>query len=99
MRRAGPDGGDMTDDVAIKTEDEVDELLGDEPAAREPVARPRPAWRQVAAWVLTTLAVTLLLFALLVPNNLNRLSLGAFVRVPIEAIVALGLVLVLPRRC
>src|SRR2546429_9834818 len=88
----------MSDGVAIKPGDDVDELPVDEPAAQEPVARPRPAWRRVAAWVLTTLASTLLLFALLVPNNLNRLSLGAFIRVPIEAIVALGLVLVLPRR-
>jgi hypothetical protein len=61
-------------------------------------ANERPRWRQVAGWVITALACLLLLFALIVPNDLSKLSFGAFLRIPVEAIVGAGLVLALPRR-
>lgn len=48
--------------------------------------------------VLTPIAAVLVLFALLVPNNLNDLSPAAFTRIPIEGILVAGLVLVLPGR-
>ena len=44
------------------------------------------------------LALALLLFALLVPHQLVRLTPGAFARIPVEALVAVALVLVVPWR-
>jgi len=58
----------------------------------------RPRLRRVAGWTATTLACLLVGFALLAPSELGRYSPGAFLRVPVEAIVAVGVVLVLPER-
>jgi hypothetical protein len=55
-------------------------------------------WRLVAARVTTVLAGLLVLFALIVPTDLNFLTPGAFVRIPVEALVGVVLVLVLPVR-
>ncbi|MET7599177.1 sulfatase [Streptomyces sp. NPDC005481] len=46
----------------------------------------------------TVLAGALVLFALLVPNHLDRLSYGAFLRIPAEGVLLAGLLLVLPPR-
>jgi hypothetical protein len=46
----------------------------------------------------TILAGALVLFALLLPNHLDRLTFGAFVRIPAEGILLAGLLLVLPPR-
>jgi hypothetical protein len=54
--------------------------------------------RRVAAVVLTTLACLLVLFALVAPNQLSLLTPWAFVRIPVEALVVVALVLVLPPR-
>jgi hypothetical protein len=67
----------------------------------EPDDAPR-AWRRVlrrgVTWVLNTLALALVLFALLLPNRLTDLTPGTFVRIPIEALVGVALALVLPAR-
>ncbi|MEV1287406.1 sulfatase [Micromonospora sp. NPDC049679] len=52
----------------------------------------------VLAWVTSALAGLLVLFALVAPNQLNRLTPGAFVRIPLEGLVAVTLLLVLPGR-
>ena len=54
--------------------------------------------RRIAAGVTTTLAALLVWSALVAPNQLNRLTLGAFIRVPIEGLVVVALVLVLPAK-
>jgi hypothetical protein len=58
----------------------------------------RPRWRTVLGWVTTALAGLLVLFALVAPNQIGHLTPGAFVRVPVEALVLAALVLVLPAR-
>jgi hypothetical protein len=55
-------------------------------------------WRRVGARVLTTLAVVLVFFALIAPNQLSKLEFSAFVRIPIEGLVGLALLLVLRGR-
>ncbi|MFF3767468.1 sulfatase [Streptomyces sp. NPDC001922] len=62
----------------------------------------RPGGRPVAAralrWVTTGLAGALVLCALLLPNQLPRLTPGAFFRIPVEAVFGAALLLVLPPR-
>src|SRR5881227_3413019 len=55
-------------------------------------------WRTVAAWALTALACLLVLFALIAPNDVSRYTPGAFVRIPLEGLLGVALVLVLPGR-
>jgi hypothetical protein len=63
--------------------------------AEEPVTdRPRSRIRSVAAWALTLVACLLVWFALVAPNRISRLTPGAFIRIPVEAIVVVALVLV-----
>jgi hypothetical protein len=57
-------------------------------------ARLRPA----ASVALTVLAVLPVWFALVAPNKLNHLSLGAFVRIPLEGVILAAVVVVLPPR-
>lgn len=76
--------GNMRRDEMTTTEDE---------ATSPPTRR-----RRVAAWVLTGLACVLTLFALVVPNQLGQLSPWAFLRIPIEALVAAVILIFLPRR-
>ncbi|GAA2079731.1 sulfatase [Actinomadura alba] len=52
--------------------------------------------RTVTARVITALACLLVLFALIAPNEVGRLTPGAFVRIPLEGILGVALVLVLP---
>jgi hypothetical protein len=54
--------------------------------------------RRVMAPVWTVLAGALVLFALVGPNRLGQLAVGAFVRIPVEGFVGGALLLVLPRR-
>src|SRR5262245_21761528 len=63
----------------------------------------RPVWRRVVAGVLTALAGVLVFLALATPNNVSRLPEGssvpeAFVRIPIEALIGIAVLLVLPAR-
>ncbi|MET8516632.1 sulfatase [Streptomyces sp. NPDC005077] len=48
------------------------------------------------AWVTTALATALVLFALLLPNQVSRLTPGAFARIPVEGILGVAILLVLP---
>ena len=50
------------------------------------------------AGVTTTLAVLLVFFALVAPNQIGRFTPAAFLRLPLEALVGVALVLVLPGR-
>jgi hypothetical protein len=59
--------------------------------------------RRIAAWVLTAAAAVLVFLALVVPDQITRLPPGAsvpaaFVRIPIEGIVAFAVLLALPAR-
>ncbi|MFC4943688.1 sulfatase [Pseudonocardia sp. GCM10023141] len=57
----------------------------------------RPA-RRVLRRVGTAAAFVLVFVALVVPNEIGRVSLGAFVRLPVEALLGAALLLVLPLR-
>jgi hypothetical protein len=61
-------------------------------------ARDRRSLREVAAAVSTVLAFLLVWFALVAPNQISRLSPGAFVRLPVEGLIVLAVVLVLPSK-
>jgi hypothetical protein len=61
-------------------------------------ARDRRSLREVAAAVTTVLAFLLVWFALVAPNQISRLSPGAFVRLPVEGLIVLAVVLVLPSK-
>lgn len=54
--------------------------------------------RQARSTAVTVLACALLWAALVLPDGLGRLTPGAFVRIPLEGLVVLALLLVLPRR-
>ena len=58
----------------------------------------RSGFRTAAAWVITVLACLLVWFALVGPNELGGLTPGAFVRIPLEALLFVGAVLLLPPR-
>jgi hypothetical protein len=53
---------------------------------------------RVVGRLVTTLSAVLVLFCLLTPNQLSRLTPGAFLRIPAEALVLVALALALPRR-
>ncbi|MEU9111068.1 sulfatase [Streptomyces sp. NPDC048483] len=57
-----------------------------------------PGAAQTAARLTTTLAAALVLFALLLPNQLTLLTPGEFLRIPVEAIFGSALLLLLPSR-
>ena len=67
-----------------------------DPGSLEPAGRRTP--RPVASAVATTLALLLVWFALVAPNQAYRLSPAAFLRIPVEGLVLAGLALVLPPR-
>jgi hypothetical protein len=58
----------------------------------------RPEVRSALWWVTTGLAVALVFAALVMPNKLWRLTPGNFVAIPLEGLVAVALVLLLPGR-
>ncbi|SOD68833.1 Phosphoglycerol transferase MdoB [Streptomyces sp. 1222.2] len=60
------------------------------------VAHPRAA--RALTWAVTGLAVALVMFALLVPNDITRIEFGRFLRIPAEGILVAGLLLVLPTK-
>ncbi|GAA3828230.1 hypothetical protein GCM10022226_56270 [Sphaerisporangium flaviroseum] len=66
----------------------------DDEMAGDPAGRLRGP-RRVATWVTTGLACLVVLFALIAPNDLNRFSLSAFLRIPVEGLVGVVLLLVL----
>lgn len=54
--------------------------------------------RRLLGWALTALACAVVVFALIAPNDVSRFGLAAFVRIPLEGLVAGALILLLPRR-
>ncbi|MFJ8673143.1 sulfatase [Streptomyces sp. NPDC093589] len=56
----------------------------------------RPATARAAARALTALAALLVISALLLPNHLDRLTPGAFARIPVEGICGAAVLLLLP---
>ncbi len=67
------------------------------PARAEAARADERGWvRRSAARATTVLACLLVWFALVAPNQLARLEPGVFVRIPVEGLVVLALVLVLP---
>jgi len=58
----------------------------------------RSGFRTAAAWVVTVLAALLVWFALVAPNEFRGLTPGAFARIPLEALLFVGVVLLLPPR-
>jgi hypothetical protein len=81
----------MTVEDDMTTDSDPEPTVGDD-------TRPHRGWRHVVAWVITALACLLVLFALVAPNQLDRLTPGAFVRIPVEGLLGVALVLVLPAR-
>lgn len=67
------------------------------PDAPRPARPARPA-RRVAACAATAAACLLVLFALMVPNDLTGIEPGKFVRIPLEGIIGVALLVVLPQR-
>ncbi|MEO7350420.1 MAG: hypothetical protein ABIW17_00855, partial [Marmoricola sp.] len=58
----------------------------------------RPRLRLVASRVATVLACLLVWAALVLPNRISELSPTAFLRIPLEGLVIVGLALALPAR-
>ncbi|CNF56659.1 Phosphoglycerol transferase and related proteins%2C alkaline phosphatase superfamily [Mycobacterium tuberculosis] len=84
------------------TEPREDELTTDSRTERVTDEDARDAGggrrRRVAARAVTGAAFLLVLLALVTPAEIARLTPGAFVRVPIEGVLGVGLILVLPAR-
>jgi hypothetical protein len=84
--------------------DHLARISGDDPPAPDPDGtgaggawRDRhPAAARVAAGTLTALAAALVLGAILLPLSVHRLTVGAFIRIPVEGVVATALLLALP---
>jgi hypothetical protein len=57
-----------------------------------------PPARPIATWAATVLACLLVLLALLAPEELSRLTPGGFVSVPMEGLLWVALLLVLPTK-
>ncbi|NMH91873.1 sulfatase [Pseudonocardia bannensis] len=62
------------------------------------VEEERGAGRRAAARATTVLAGLLVLFGLVAPNEIGGLTPGAFVRIPVEGLLGVALLLVLPTR-
>ncbi len=52
--------------------------------------------RAAVAWAISLSAILLVWFSLIFPDQLNRLTIGAFLRLPVEVLILVALVLVLP---
>src|SRR5215213_1182302 len=97
-RREGPPSG-----VPLASDEEALQQTG---AWSEPptgadeipdVPGERGRLRATAARVITALAVLLIWFSLIFPDQLSRFTFGAFLRFPVEVLILMALVLVLPR--
>ena len=88
-------------DDAADAADAADGTAGADDAGpatpRRPWAR-RPELRTAAWWATTGLAGVVVFCALVVPNRLDRITPGNFVALPLEGLVAVALVLLLPPR-
>lgn len=69
----------------------------DDDAARDPAGDRRGA-RRVVARLTTALACLLVFLVLVIPSQVSHLMPAAFVRIPLDGLIAVAVVLVLPRR-
>ncbi|MFF3247330.1 hypothetical protein ACFYWY_27225 [Streptomyces sp. NPDC002870] len=90
--KATTEEGLTPDDTAADQDDPDEAVAGDGRRGRHPAAA------RAVTWVTTALAAMLVIFALLLPNELTRLTPGAFARIPVEGILGAALLLVLPPR-
>lgn len=99
--------GPATDGSPERTADDtaVSGEPAGEPSADADASVTGGSWRdkypdtaRAVAWGTTALAVLLVLCALLLPNQLGRLTPEAFLRIPVEGICGAALLLVLPPR-
>ncbi|MGW1790758.1 sulfatase [Streptomyces tubercidicus] len=94
-------GGPIADATGAPIADAPDEpaadALADAPAATGWRER-HPAGARAGARAVTVLAAVLVLAALLLPNQLTRLTPGEFLRIPVEGIFGAALLLLLPPR-
>lgn len=67
------------------------------PTTSRPSGR-RAGWRAVGSWFLTGLALLLVLTALTAPNRLQELEPTAFARLPLEPLVYLAVIVIVPPR-
>ena len=99
------DDAPRVDDV--RQVDDVPRETGrsDEPPARRNLrwnrrgpGGPRGRVRRFASGLFTVLAFLLVLFALVAPNQIERVTPGALLRIPVEGLIAVAVLLVLPPR-
>ncbi len=83
---------------AVSGDDGVRRDAGDAGDAVPDKARRR--WRKhpVVAGAVTVLAGLLVLFALVAPNTVSRLTPRAFLRIPVEVVLGIAVVVILPAR-
>lgn len=95
--RGDDSAGDSVGDIS--GDETVGEDTGRPPSDRaDDPAGDRRRVRTAAAGVTTVLACLLVWFALIAPNDISRLTPGAFVRIPVEGLLVVALALVLPPR-
>jgi hypothetical protein len=75
-----------------------DDSAGPEEKGPAAVEAGRPRWRTVVAWVLTVLSAAVVLAALVLPNELDLLTVREFLYIPVEALAGAVLLLLLPPR-
>ncbi|MEU1811166.1 alkaline phosphatase family protein [Micromonospora aurantiaca (nom. illeg.)] len=93
--RATSDPGDS----ATSDGGPVDRTPDDTVAGADGIAATgRGRTRRLLAAAVTALAAALVLVALVAPSDVNGFSPGAFLRIPVEGLVAVALLLVLPAR-
>ncbi|MFD0535505.1 hypothetical protein ACFQY7_18895 [Actinomadura luteofluorescens] len=90
--------GGRTWEDDLTTDSRLERITDEDVPADAPEAGEPPRRRRIAARSVTGAAFLLVLVALVAPAEFARLSPGAFVRVPIEGVVGVALVLVLPAR-
>jgi hypothetical protein len=61
-------------------------------------SRAQRTWRTYASWIATGVALLIVLFALIAPNQIGHLKPAAILRIPIEGLVGVALLVVLPAR-
>jgi hypothetical protein len=97
-RREGAPSG-----VPLASDEEASQQTGawsEPPTAADEIPNvpgERGRLRATAARVITALAVLLIWFSLIFPDQLSRFTFGAFLRFPVEVLILMALVLVLPR--
>jgi hypothetical protein len=100
VREAG-DGGDPEERPAAENRapsEPADEQAADPAPAPHGWRGRHPRAARALAWTTTGLALALVLFALLLPNDIARIEPGRFLRIPAEGVLGAALLLTLPAR-